>query len=254
MLPQGIAIYRTDLFLPDYRKLQQGDWHIGVAPMGLMRGYWSPPQLSTNVVVLMRGGETWMSTSPMEIESQEIGVRLSRGHVLIYGMGMGWSAINCALRDEVERVTVVEFDEDVLALHRELDLAAQLPASARDKLHIVQGDAYTYTPEQAVDLLMPDIWLWLMNEGRVEEVRAMQARVGAREVYFWGQELEIARQALARGRALDVAGIEATVAELGLPLLGPALPDYADTVRIVADAHLARCMANLARTDAPTAA
>lgn len=82
----------------------------------------------------------------------------------------------------------------------------------------------------------------------------MQARVGAREVYFWGQELEIARQALARGRALDVAGVEATVAELGLPLLGPALPDYADTVRIVADAHLARCMANLARTDAPTAA
>lgn len=250
MLPQGVNAYYTDLFLPAYRSLDHGDWRVRTAPMSLMRGYWSPPQLVTDFVALQRGSVTWMSTSPMELESQEIGIRLSRGHVLIFGLGMGWCAVNCALRDEVERVTVVELDEDVLALHRELDLAAQLPAEAREKLHIVQGDAYAYTPDRPVDLLMPDIWLPFMNAGRVDEVRAMQARVGAVDIYFWGQELEIARHALARGRSLDKAGVAATVAEFGLPLLGPALPDYADKVRIVAEAHLTRCLATEAQTAA----
>lgn len=247
MLPQGVDAYHTDLFLPEYRVLDQGQWRVRIAPMSMMRGYWSPPQLVANLVALMRGPDTWMSTSPMELESQEIGIRLSRGHVLIFGLGMGWCAVNCALRDEVESVTVVELDEDVLALHRMLDLAAQLPPQARDKLHIVQGDAYAYIPDRPVDLLMPDIWLPFMNIGRVEEVRAMQARVQARDIYFWGQELEIARHAQQSGRMLDKAGVAATLADFGLPLLGAALPDYADTVRIVAEAHLARCMATEAQ-------
>lgn len=240
MLPSGLTSHHTDLFLPEYRPLNQGDWRVDIVPMSLSRGYWSPPLLVSNMAALVRRGETWMSTSPMELESQEIGIRLSRGHVVIFGMGMGWCAVNCALRDEVEAVTVVELDADVLALHRELDLAAQLPEAARAKLRLVQGDAYAYVPDRPVDLLMPDIWLPLMNESRVAEVRDMQANVGARHVYFWGQELEIARHALASGRALDKAGVAATVAEMGLPLLGLALPDYAETVRTVADAHLAR--------------
>lgn len=240
MLPSGLISHHTDLFVPEYRALGQGDWRVDIVPMSLSRGYWSPPRLVSNMAALVRRGETWMSTSPMELESQEIGIRLSRGHVVIFGMGMGWCAVNCALRDEVEAVTVVELDPDVLSLHRELDLAAQLPEEARAKLRIVQGDAYSYAPDRPVDLLMPDIWLPLMNDGRVAEVRGMQANVAARQVYFWGQELEIARHAIAAGRALDKASVVATIAEMDLPLLGLALPDYAETVRTVAEAHLAR--------------
>jgi len=67
-----------------------------------------------------------------------------------------------------------------------------------------------------------------ISDGRIEEVRAMQANVGARAVYFWGQEMELARHAVAAGRALDEAGIRATAAEWGLPLIGPGLPGYND--------------------------
>jgi predicted nucleic acid-binding protein len=54
----------------------------------------------------------------------------------------------------------------------------------------------------------------------------MQENVGAAAIYFWGQEMEIARRAAAAGRALDDAGIAATMAETGLPLVGPELEGY----------------------------
>ena len=50
---------------------------------------------------------TWMSISPMEIESQEIGQH-ARGHVVVMGLGMGWAAANAALHPAVSQVTVVD--------------------------------------------------------------------------------------------------------------------------------------------------
>ena len=234
----GGPVYRTDLFVPRYALSRKGQWQLRTAAVSVSSGYWSPTMLVENLVALLRNGQTWMSTAPLELESQELGIRHASGHVLIYGMGMGWCAVNCALRPTVSKVTVVELDPDILELHRELDLASQLPAEARAKLHIRQGDAYQFVPDSKVDLLMPDIWLPLMNDGRVAEVQAMQARVGAGQVYFWGQELELARHGVAAGHALDDAGLLATAAGMGLPLIGPGLPDYAAKVRAAARQHL----------------
>jgi len=221
-----VGFFTTDLFLPRYRDMASGDWQLRIGRNGLAQGYWSPAVIVAELPMLMRGKETWMSVTPLEVESAEIGIRLARGHVLVMGLGMGWAAMATAIREEVTAVTVVEHDPDVLALHRELDLFAQLPDEARAKLRIVEGDAYRYAPEAPIDLLMPDIWLPLINDGRVEEVRTMQANAHARAVYFWGQELEIARHAKASGRDPDKAGITATIADFGLPLIGPELPNY----------------------------
>lgn len=62
----------------------------------------------------------------------------------------------------------------------------------------------------------------------------MQANVGAASIYFWGQELELARHAIAAGRALDNCGIAATMNETGLPLIGPAFPCYAEKTEAAA--------------------
>jgi hypothetical protein len=230
----GLETFTYDLFIPTYRSARFGQWEIRIAGMVLSPGYWSGPRLVTGMAALIRNGENWMSMTPLELESQEIGVRLSHGHVAIFGLGMGWSAAACALRDEVITVTVVERDPDVLALHRELDIVAQLPPTAQAKIRLVEGDAFTWVPDHPIDLLMPDIWLPLVSDGRVEEVRRMQANVQAREVYFWGQEMEIARHAVAAGRELDDAGIATTIAEFGLPLIGPDYPDYAARLAVAA--------------------
>lgn len=214
------------LFVPSYTLAASGDWDLRRAELLIAKGYWSPAALVENMVALMRGGDTWMSLTPMEMESQEIGVRLAEGHVVVFGLGMGWAAAASAAMPEVTAVTVVERDPDVLALHRELNIFAQLPEAARAKVRIEQGDAYHWCPDAPVDLLMADIWLPLVSDGRVDEVRRMQANVQARGIYFWGQEMEIARHAVAAGRALDDAGIRATIADFGLPLIGADFPDY----------------------------
>lgn len=230
----GLPTFATDLFMPRYREIASGDWEVRLAGGVLAQGYWSPSVIVMDLPTLVRGRETWMSVTPLEVESAEIGIRLSRGHVLVMGLGMGWAAMATAMRDEVTAVTVVERDPEVLALHRELDLFAQLPDAARAKLRIVEGDACAYVPDAPVDLLMPDIWLPLVNDGRVDEVRTMQANAQAAAVYFWGQELEIARHARAAGRDLDAAGIAATIADFGLPLIGPEFPDYPALTAIAA--------------------
>jgi hypothetical protein len=228
----------TALFEDLYRPLASGRWTLHPPAMVLTRGYWSPPALVDNVRALTRDGDTWMSLTPLEIESQAIGVHYASGHVAIFGLGMGWVAAVTAMRDSVTRVTVIERDPDVIALHAELDLFARLPGGAGAKIRIVEGDALEWRPDAPVDLLMPDIWLWLVSDGRVEEVRQMQANVAATKVYFWGQEMEIARHARALGIDLDTAGVAQVIAGFGLPLVGNDLPNYPDRICAAADAWM----------------
>jgi hypothetical protein len=226
--------FQTDLFVPRYSAMRQGRWELRVSDMNLVPGYWSGAVLVQGLAALLRDGETWMSMTPYEVESQEIGVRLSHGHVLIHGLGMGWSALACALRPEVTAVTVVERDPDVIAIYETLGVANQLFDADRAKIRIVEGDAFDFRAASRVDLMMPDIWRPLVSDGRVQEVQRLQANAGAASVYFWGQEMEIARHARAAGRAIDDAGIAATIADFGLPLIGPAFADYSSKVATVA--------------------
>lgn len=234
MQQTGMDEFQFDLFIPRYRPMQRGDWSLRVASLCVASGYWTGPTMVREMAVLTRHGSTWMSVTPFELESQEIGVRFAHGHVLIFGLGLGWSAAASAMNENVTAVTVVERDEDVLALHRDLKIFDQLPPEGRAKLRIAQGDAYDYVPDMPVDILMPDIWLPLVSDGRVDEVRRMQANVGAKAVYFWGQEMEIARHAARDGRPLDRDGIRAVVEGFGLPLLGLDYPDYPERVALVA--------------------
>jgi len=228
----------TELFEDFYRPLDSGRWSLGAPKMVLTRGYWSPPALVPNVRALTRDGDTWMSLTPLEIESQAIGVHYASGHVAIFGLGMGWVAAVTAMRDSVTQVTVIERDPDVIALHADLDLFARLPGGAGAKIRIVEGDALAWRPDGPVDLLMPDIWLYLVSDGRVDEVRQMQANVAAAKIYFWGQELEIARHARAMGIDLDTEGVDRVIENFALPLVGNDLPDYPDRIRVAADAWM----------------
>lgn len=222
-----------------YRPQQAGSWELNVTPLTICPGYWGPPHAVENMAALRRGGDLWMSLTPLEVESQAIGIAAARGHVVIMGLGMGWAAAECALDPEVTAVTVIERDPEVIALHRELALFERLDLGVGAKVRIVCSDALEWRPNGPVDLLMPDIWLPLVCPGnRAIEVRRMQVNVAARAVYFWGQELELARQAAARGLAIDDTGIARVVAEWGLPLVGPETPDYAARTRAAAKAWM----------------
>jgi hypothetical protein len=239
--PGGADLCETDLFRPVYRPMRGDRWRLDVTPMCMAPGYWSGPQLVTDMAVLVRIEDegrsirTWMSITPLEIQSQGLGCRAASGHTVVLGLGMGWATANAALRPDVTAVTVVEFDAEVIEMIGEIGVFEQLPPEARAKITVVRGDALTYTPDQPADTLLADIWLPVNGDERVDQVRVMRTNTGASRVYFWGQEMVIARMARDLGLSLeggDVghATVGRIVAELGLPLIGPELPDYPELV------------------------
>ena len=238
-----LPVYETDLFLPTYQPFESSRWRLQVAEMVLCPGYWSPARLCINMVALLRvEGESvrsWMSMTPLEIESQEIGVRHATGHVVVMGLGMGWAAANSALHPAVTRITVVEFDPEVIEAVAHCRVIEQLPPEAAAKITILRGDAYNYRPDIPVDTLMADIWLPLFGADRDAEVRRMHANTGGARVYFWGQEMVIADRARKAGLPLTAETVNAIVAGMGLPLIGPAeVPGYAALVAEVAQGWL----------------
>ncbi|WP_148293664.1 hypothetical protein [Azospirillum sp. B4] len=204
----------TSLFMPTYHPFQGERWALNIVPLQVCAGYWTPARMIRDMAVLLRreadGLRSWMSMTPMELESQEIGCLLARGRTVVMGMGMGWAACIAALNPAVTTVTVVEQDPEVLAVIDQCGVFAQLPPGAAAKITIRQGDAYRWTPDDGlpVDTLLADIWLGLHKGGRQEEVRAMVANTGAAAVYFWGQEMNIAWRLRELGLPVDAAGID----------------------------------------------
>jgi len=234
MPPIQPDFFVSDLFIPRYHPDSGPFWKMRVVPLSINRGYWSEARWINTMTVLTRlgpeGEQTWMSTSPMEIESQEIGCRLAKGDTIVMGLGMGWAAANAALVPAVSRVTVIERDPEVIALIAGQDIWSQLPTEAAEKIRIIEDDALTYRPDKPVETLLADIWLPLNGDERVEEVRQMQANTRASQIYFWGQEMVIARRARALGLPLTQKTVADIIRELDLPLLGPALADYPDLI------------------------
>lgn len=242
--PPLLDFYSNDLFTPVYQPFKGQRWEVRLTPMILCRGYWSPARMINNMAALLRldsdgGGRTWMSMTPMEIESQEIGCRHAVGHVVVMGMGMGWAVANAALRPEVSRVTVVEYDPEVIDLIAQLGVFAQLPPDIAAKISVVQGDAYAFVPDSPADTLLADIWLPLFGADRDAEVRRMRDNCRAVRVYFWGQEMVIAHRARNASLALTRTTLDKIVADMDLPLIGPAeYPDYPQKIEQAAQAWL----------------
>jgi hypothetical protein len=226
--------FRTDLWLPVYPAVLHGAWAIRRILMAAARGYWGDVYRVNGTVILsgpgIEGWTSWMSMTPSEIESQEIGLRAACGHTVVLGMGMGWLAANAALRREVTRVTVVERDPDILAMIEAAGVFAQLPPEAREKLDVVRADALDWRPSEPVATLQADIWERYVEPQKLAEVRCMQDNIGAEALYFWGQEMEIWRYACRRlgaEPALDWPLVRTILQEdIGLPLIMPAGEDF----------------------------
>jgi hypothetical protein len=181
--------------------------------------------------------ETWMSLSPHEIESQELGCRYAHGHTAVMGLGMGWVAVNIALNPEVSMVSVIERDPEVIELFHHCRAMDGLPVSARNKIRIILADALGWRPDKPVDFLYADIWRCLEEPQTVEEVRCMQSNVLADQIYYWGQELTINAQAgdVSRcGAEWSNAVHHCVTDRIALPLLMPEDLDYPQMIATVA--------------------
>lgn len=237
----GIPLFQTPHFLPDYPEGEWGAWRISRMATGIDHGYFTPQWVVSGMPVLLRRRpdnaelwEPWMSLSPHEIESQEIGCQYATGHTVVMGLGMGWIALNAALNPQVERVTVVERDADVIEFFTASAITSQVPPEIAAKIVVAHADALEWQPEEPVDFLFADIWRPIADTNALAHVQRMQQHVQAKQVYFWGQELRLYRdfqRLFGPDMPLTRAGIERCAAtELKLPLALPWDDGYLERI------------------------
>jgi len=108
---------------------------------------------------VLQGGREWMTLMPNETITTQPALDASHGKVLTYGLGLAYFAYMAALKPEVMSVTVVEKDEDVIKLYRDV-IEPQL--CCRQKIEVIHADAFDYAehimPCKNYDVVFTDIW------------------------------------------------------------------------------------------------
>lgn len=95
----------------------------------------------------------WMSDTPMEIESHRPAIKEAKGHVLVAGLGMGYVAYEMAKKKSVKKITVVEYDPEIIEL-----IYPRMEAHFQGKVEVVCKNIFTYQPNTKFDSIWFDIW------------------------------------------------------------------------------------------------
>lgn len=108
---------------------------------------------------VLENGRIWMTITPNEIETMKEAVHHAFGNVLTFGLGLGYYAYMAAEKENVESVTVVEMNQDIIDLFKEHILPQFKHAK---KIKLIKADAFEYAKEHITpgkyDFVFTDLW------------------------------------------------------------------------------------------------
>ena len=88
--------------------------------------------------LLIQDGEAWMSITPSEINTMQHHINQMKGHVSVFGLGLGYFSYMCSLKADVDSVTIVELSQDIIDIFEEYILPQ---FENKEKIRIVKADA-----------------------------------------------------------------------------------------------------------------
>lgn len=94
-----------------------------------------------NYLALLENESIWMLITPHEINTMKKGIRNAKGDVITYGLGLGYYAYMCSLKDEVKSVTIIERDIKTINLFKKFILPQ---FEHKEKITIINEDAINY--------------------------------------------------------------------------------------------------------------
>lgn len=132
-------------------------------------------------VGLLHGGQVVMSNTPDEIRDCREPVfqaKLRGGHVLINGLGLGWVAAEILSHENVEKVTIIEIDKDVILL-----VGPSLERAFGGRVEIIHADAFDYPdrliPGTRFSVVWHDVWPTICSDN-LEDMKRLHRRYGRR--------------------------------------------------------------------------
>lgn len=99
----------------------------------------------------IRKNEVVMSDSVMEKRTNLDFVYRANGNVLIAGLGIGMIVLAIQDKPEVEKITIVELEQDVINL-----ILPSLPIN--EKVNVICSDIHDFETDEKFDVVYCDIW------------------------------------------------------------------------------------------------
>ncbi len=96
-------------------------------------------------LMLTQKNEIWMSVTPHEIKTMKKEIASAKGRVLTFGLGLGYYAFEVSNKEEVESVTIIEKDSQVISLFEKNILPS---FKHKEKIKIIKQDAFCYFKNQ----------------------------------------------------------------------------------------------------------
>lgn len=151
---------RWQLCTEHYKAYEAFIWRDVVSQSNLEEipqiGFFSEP---FSFPAVMEDGREWMSAKPNEVETIQPAVDAAKGRVVAFGLGLGYYAYMASEKDAVEQITVVERNDDAIAMFEEI---TRPQMRHKDKITIVRDDAFHYAqhtlPHQQCDFAFVDLW------------------------------------------------------------------------------------------------
>lgn len=109
--------------------------------------------------VLKQGSNVWMSPSLAEQTTIDPYAKKAFGHVLTFGLGIGYFVYMASINDKVTEITVVEKDSGVIEMFKEFILP-QFNTSL--KINIIQSDIFDVFNNEFLDKfdsIFVDVWM-----------------------------------------------------------------------------------------------
>ena len=116
-------------------------------------GYFKKP---FSYLALTEGNNIWMSLNPNEIETMKPFIDKGNGNVLVLGLGMGYVPFMMSLNPDVEHITIVEKDQNIINLFNNLLFPHFIN---KNKITIIKDDAIKYVSKNnKYDYIFADLW------------------------------------------------------------------------------------------------
>ncbi|MHB9055648.1 MAG: hypothetical protein ACYC2P_05775 [Paludibacteraceae bacterium] len=98
--------------------------------------------------VVSENDHEWMAIKPSEIGTIQPAIDAIKGEVVTFGLGLGYFAYMASVKENVQRVTVVEHDAEVIRLFGQYILPQ---FQQKEKVEIIHADAFEYAEKQMPD-------------------------------------------------------------------------------------------------------
>ena len=189
---------------PAYRGVIAADMIIcddftEIPPLGFFKEEFEFPAVLEN-------GNEWMTLTPVDLDTSDEAIERAHGRVVTFGLGLGYYTYMVSEKDEVDSITVVEKDPDVIALFNEYILPQ---FSHPEKVRVVNADAFEYAecemPREGFDVAFVDTWRDASDGAPMyERMKRLEHLSPGTEFIYWIENFLISRL-----RALRLDDIEA---------------------------------------------